>query len=182
MNLAMHSVGVGLAVFALRLCDVPISTVRTIFTIRGYRLVSFCLGIIESAIWIFAISRVMKYLNDPWAMIGWSLGFASGTVLGISIEKWIGSGTVLVRCISRSHAIRLKEHLHSEGFGVTVVQGIGFEGTVLVLFIVAPRKRENEVLSEIRQIDPEAFITIEPVSRAIGGFPVTAVPPQTMKK
>src|SRR5262249_40226343 len=133
-------------------------------------------------IWIFAISRVMKYVSDPAGMIGWSLGFATGTVLGISIEKWIGSGTVLVRCISRHHAIRLKEHVHTEGFGVTAVQGTGYGGNVLVLFIVAPRKREGEVLDEVRKVDPDAFITVEPVSRAIGGFPVAALPPPSMKR
>ena len=170
-------------IFALRLVDVPISTVRTIFTIRGYRSVSFALGAVESGIWIFAISRVMHYVNEsPLCMAGWALGFATGTVVGISIEKWIGSGTVLVRCISRHHAIRLKEHLHTEGFGVTAVQGSGFEGNVRILFIVAPRRREGDVLGEVRKVDPEAFITIEPVSRAIGGFPVAALPAAAVKK
>jgi uncharacterized protein YebE (UPF0316 family) len=103
-------------------------------------------------------------------MVGWAAGFATGTVVGISIEQWIASGSILVRCISRNHALRLRELLHSEGFGVTAVQGQGRDGNVLVIFVVAARRRGGELLKIIDAIDPEAFITIEPVSRAIGGW------------
>lgn len=178
MDLSLHALLIALGIFCLRICDVSIGTVRTIFMFRGYRLVSFCLGAVESAIWIFAISRVMKYISageNTLNIIGWALGFATGTVTGITLESWIGSGTILARVISKNHAIRLKEHLHSEGFGVTTVQGQGYGGNVLVIFVVAARRREKEVLAAIRQVDPEAFITIEPVSRAFGGFPVTSV-------
>ncbi|CAN5479497.1 DUF2179 domain-containing protein [soil metagenome] len=187
MDFSLHAFAIAFGIFALRICDVSIGTVRTIFTIRGYRLVSFCLGAIESAIWIFAISRVMKYISGGenfMNILGWAFGFATGTVTGITIERWIGSGTVLVRVISKNHAIRLKEHLHSEKFGVTAVQGQGYEGNVLVIFVVAPRRREGDVLTAIKHVDPDAFTTVEPVSRAYGGFPVTAVSPAptSMKK
>jgi len=175
MTLSTHALLIAFGILCLRICDVSIGTVRTLFTIRGYRLVSFCLGVVESGIWIFAISRVMKYIDrgeSPLNIVGWAFGFATGTVVGITLEKWIGSGTVLVRVISRNHAIRLKEHLHSEGFGVTAVQGQGYGGNVLVIFVVAPRRREGDVLGAIRFVDPEAFITVEPVNRAFGGYPV----------
>lgn len=180
MDLSLHAVAIAFGIFCLRICDVSIGTVRTIFTIRGHRLVSFCLGVVESAIWIFAISRVMKYISggeNLLNILGWAVGFATGTVTGITLERWIGSGTVLVRVISKNHAIRLKEHLHSERFGVTAVQGQGYEGNVLVIFVVAPRRREHDVLAAIRHVDPDAFITVEPVNQAYGGFPVTAVSP-----
>ena len=180
MDLSLHAFAIALGIFCLRICDVSIGTVRTIFTIRGYRLVSFCMGVVESGIWIFAISRVMKYISggeNLLNILGWAFGFATGTVVGITLEKWIGSGTVLVRVISRNHAIRLKEHLHSEKFGVTAVQGQGYGGNVLVIFVVAPRRRENDVLAAIRHVDPDAFITVEPVNQAYGGFPVTALAP-----
>ena len=184
MEWSSHAVLVALGIFSLRICDVSIGTVRTLFTIRGYRMVSFGMGTIESGIWIFAISRVMVYVNEGGALniIGWALGFATGTVVGITLEQWIGSGTNLVRVISRNHAIRLKEHLHSEGFGLTTVQGQGYGGSVLILFVVAPRRREKDVLNAITHVDPEAFITVEPVSRAIGGFPIGHVVHASQRK
>src|SRR4051812_9694368 len=158
MDLSLHAFLIAFGIFCLRICDVSIGTVRTLFTIRGYKTVSFVMGVVESAIWIFAISRVMKYVGEKGSvlnLIGWSVGFATGTVTGITLEKWIGSGTVLVRVISKNHAIRLKEHLHSEGFGVTALQGQGYGGNVLVIFVVAPRRREPQVLEAIEGVDPE---------------------------
>src|SRR5437762_5152476 len=108
MDLSSHALLIAFGIFCLRICDVSIGTVRTLFTIRGYRLVSFCMGVVESGIWIFAISRVMQYINGPGNLqniIAWAVGFATGTVTGISLERWIGSGTVLVRVISKNHAI-----------------------------------------------------------------------------
>jgi uncharacterized protein YebE (UPF0316 family) len=95
-------------------------------------------------------------------------------VVGISLEKWVGTGSVIVRIISRNHAIRLKELLASEGFGVTALAGQGVGGDVLVLFVVTPRKRERHLIQVARQIDDEAFITVESVNSTFGGFAPSA--------
>ena len=50
------------------------------------------------------------------------------------------------------------------GFGVTVVKGHGIELDVLVLFVVAPRRRGDEVLRIIRDTDPSAFVTTDAVN------------------
>jgi uncharacterized protein YebE (UPF0316 family) len=172
-----------LAIFALRVTDVSLGTIRSLFTIRGYRLVAGCLGIAESGIFIFAISRVIASAGqDTFKMVGYATGFATGTVLGITIERWIGSGTILVRVISPKHAVRLRAMLLNEGFGVTAIRGEGREGEVVVLFIVAPRKRGKIVIQLVKEIDPEAFMTIEPVSQAIGGYMPMIPDPSSMKK
>ena len=70
---------VAVLIFCLRICDVSIGTVRVIYTIRGQRLLSTGLGVIESFVWIFAISRAFKLVDHPASMIGWALGFGAGT-------------------------------------------------------------------------------------------------------
>jgi len=178
----MHPLLVALLIFGLRIIDVSIGTVRVIYTVRGHKLLSATLGFIESLVWIFAISRAFKYVDHPISMVGWACGFAAGTVIGITIEQWIASGSILVRCISRNHALRLRELLHSEGFGVTAVQGQGRDGNVLVIFVVTPRKRGPELIRMIDSIDPDAFVTIEPVTKAIGGWQPYLPPPAGMRK
>lgn len=173
-----------LMIFGLRVTDVSIGTVRTLFTIRGRRAVAGLLGVIESGIFIFAISRVLSSAGqDPIKMIGYACGFATGTMLGITIERWIASGAVLVRVISPRHAVRLRASLLNEGFGVTGVRGEGRDGEVMILFIVAPRRRGKQVIRLVQDLDPEAFITVEPVAQAIGGFiPSAAQDAASMKK
>lgn len=174
----MESLLGALMIFGLRIVDVSIGTVRTMFTVRGRRLVSGLLAVLESGVFIFAISRVLGSAGqDPLKMVGYALGFATGTVLGITIEGWIASGLVLVRVISRNHAVRLRAALLNEGFGVTAVRGEGREGEVMILFVVSPRRRRQVAQETVVGIDPDAFMTVEPVSQAIGGHlrPATTV-------
>ncbi|HRK31423.1 MAG TPA: DUF5698 domain-containing protein [Tepidisphaeraceae bacterium] len=159
-----------LLIFVLRIIDVSIGTVRTMFTVRGYRLVAGLLGVVESGVFIFAISHVLREAGgSPLTMMGYAFGFAAGVVLGITIEKWIASGTILIRCISPRHAVRLRANLLNEGFGVTSVRGEGRDGEVVILFIVAPRRKRNAAIAAIHEVDPTAFVTVEPVATAIGG-------------
>ncbi len=171
-----------LLVFGLRIVDVSIGTIRVIYTIRGQKFISAGLGAVESFVWIFAISRAFKHVDHPISMAGWALGFATGTFVGIALDQWIGSGSILMRVISRNHAIRLRELLHAEGFGVTAIQGQGRDGNVLVIFVVAPRKRTRDLLHLVQGIDPDAFITVEPVAKAIGGYLPHFPAPASMRK
>jgi uncharacterized protein YebE (UPF0316 family) len=173
--LTWSAAGTALMIFCLRICDVSVGTVRVLFTVKGHRLIGASLGIVESAVWIFAISRLFGKVSDPLSMAGWALGFGAGTAVGITLEQWIGHGHVLVRVISPRHAVRLKSLLVSEGFGVTSVNGQGRDGgDVVVMFVVSPRRRQRLVLQNIQHVDPDAFITVEPVNQAIGGYPATA--------
>jgi uncharacterized protein YebE (UPF0316 family) len=173
-----------ITIFLLRLGDVPIGTVRTMLMVQGRRFPVAMLAFVESAIWILAISRVLGSgaLNDPAKMAGYALGFATGTVVGMTIERWLAFGKVLVRVISRTHSEPLRNRLFDDGYGVTAITGEGRAGSVLVLFVVAPRRRLNTILRVVRDLDPHAFITHEPVSEAIGGYLPTASEPAGMKK
>lgn len=172
-----------LLIFALRIGDVSLGTMRSLFVFRGHRLVAAGLGALEAGIFIFAISRVLATAGqDPIRMVGYALGFAAGTLLGMTVERWIAAGTVLVRVISPRHAVRLRAHLLNEGFGVTTIRGEGKDGEVTILFVVAARRRGNVVIRHVQDLDPDAFITIEPVSHAIGGHMPGTPDASAMKK
>jgi uncharacterized protein YebE (UPF0316 family) len=171
-----------LAIFSMRICDVSIGTVRVIYTIRGHRFWSACLGVLESGVWIFAISKIFKYVNEPITMVGWAFGFATGTVVGITIEKWIASGHILMRVISIRRARELRQTLLQESIGVTALAGEGRDGEVQVLFVVAPRRRGKELINIVRAIDGDAFITVDPISQAIGGYMPVATEATALRK
>jgi uncharacterized protein YebE (UPF0316 family) len=166
----------------MRIMDVSIGTVRVIYTIRGRRLVSAALGVLESGVWIFAISRAMKYVDNPASMLGWAFGFGAGTFTGITLEKWIATGEILMRVISPDHAWKLRTELLERGVGVTAVPGEGRDGNVLILFVVAPRRRGKELLALIQELDPEAFITVDPISHAVGGYMPLPAQATSMRK
>ena len=105
------------------------------------------LGFIESAIWVVAISQVIKDLDDPFLVVGYALGFASGTIVGSYIESSIAIGDVVIRIFSPKDddsQLSSPMKLRSEGFGVTIISGEGRDGEVSIAWCVAPRKKQNK--------------------------------------
>ena len=179
----MEQLAGALLIFLLRVTDVSIGTLRMLYAVRGRRFVAAGLGLLESGIFIFAISRVLKDIGtQPWLMVGYACGFAAGNAAGITLEKWIGSGWVLARIISKDKCHPLVAALRDGGFGVTVVQGHGIELEVLVLFVVAPRRRGEQMLRIVREVDPKAFVTTDAVNLASGGYLPHAIPPTSVRK
>jgi uncharacterized protein YebE (UPF0316 family) len=179
----MHELLIALLIFAMRIADVSLGTIRTIYTIRGQRTVAMLLGIIESGIWILAISKAVALMqHNPWAMVGWAFGFGAGTYVGITVEKWLAAGHILMRVISLDKACELRDALLMENVGVTRLPGEGRNGEVNILFVVAPRRRGKDLLAKVQSIDAEAFITIDPISQAIGGYMPVPVPASSMRK
>lgn len=171
-----------LLIFFLRICDVSIGTLRVIYAVQGQRLKACLLGFGESGIFVLAIAQVFRHLDNPLNMIGYAAGFATGTFIGITLEKWIASGWIMVRIISRDQSGPLLQMLRERNFGVTSIRGEGREGEILVLFVVAKRRRGYEMLDAVRQIDPQAFVTVDPVNQAIGGYIPQAAAPASVRK
>lgn len=171
-----------LMVFLLRVTDVSIGSMRVIYMVRGQRWIASLLGFLESGIFIIAISQVLRPPLAWPKMVGYACGFAAGTALGVTIERWIAAGYLMIRIISREKYNQLRERLMSSGFGVTAVTGEGREGPRQILFIVAQRRRGDELLRTVKAIDDQAFITIDPVSRAIGGHIPHVAAPASVRK
>ena len=169
----MHVLLGALLIFCLRILDVSVGTLRVMYMVRGDRRKAVPLAFFESLVWVFAISRIMKEVDNTTNMLAFAAGFAAGTFVGMTLERWIASGFVLVRVISDVE--KLAGEIRSAGFGVTILSGEGREGEQQILFIVALRKRGPELLELIKRVDDGAFVTIEPVQKAIGGYlPATA--------
>jgi uncharacterized protein YebE (UPF0316 family) len=166
----MEQLAIGLLVFVLRITDVSIGTMRVLYTVRGRRLIAACLGFMEAGVFIVAISRVFKHIDNPLSMLGYAAGFAVGTILGITVEKWIAAGSVLLRVISRDQSAQILAAMRQRRFGVTSINGEGRNGPVLILFLVIQRKRATEAMRLIEDIDPEAFVTTEAIGEARGGY------------
>jgi uncharacterized protein YebE (UPF0316 family) len=169
-------------IFLLRVTDVSIGTVRVIYTIRGRRLLAASIGFVEAMIFILAITTVFRHL-DNWAnMVGYALGFAAGTALGITLERWIAAGHFLARIISRENSTQITEALRAEKFGVTAVTGEGGDARRSILFVVANRRRSRRFLELIKSVDSSAFVTIDSVTRAMGGYLPHAAPAASLRK
>jgi uncharacterized protein YebE (UPF0316 family) len=174
-----------LLIFVLRITDVSIGTVRVMLMVRGQRLHAVLLGFLESGVFVVAVSQVLKDIGAPgnWPkMLAYAAGFATGTFVGMTLERWIASGSILARIVSKGAATPLAEALRREHFGVTRMRGEGREGELSILFVVAPRRRGDELLKIVSAADPDAFITIDSITDAIGGYIPRVAEPSSVRK
>ncbi|MCI0473013.1 MAG: DUF5698 domain-containing protein [Ignavibacteria bacterium] len=159
-----------LLIMGLRIIDVSLGTIRTIITVQGKKYKAGMIGFIEVTIWVAAISTVLSQLNNWVNILAYSGGFGLGTVIGISIEQYLGSGYVWIHIISLNYPDVISDALRENKFGVTMLPGEGASGGVTVLMVMIPRKRQKEVIGIIDSIDHKAFVSIHPSIPHKGGY------------
>jgi uncharacterized protein YebE (UPF0316 family) len=152
----------GFFVFAARVTDVSLGTLRTIAIVHGRTVMSFWLGFFESAIWLVVVSTIVQSVSEQPALgIIYALGFATGNLVGIKVEKSIAMGHLILRVISRTNSGRIAEIIRNIGFRVTSFNGEGQSGQVTELYIVCRRKDMKKLLTIILAHDPQAFYVTE---------------------
>jgi uncharacterized protein YebE (UPF0316 family) len=150
-----------LLIFALRIVDVSCDTMRVLFAIRGKRGIAGALGFLQALIWIFAVGNAVKHLDSGLHILGYAGGYATGTMVGITIEHFVAYGLAVVRVISRHGGVEMAEALRERGYGVTEFGGYGREGPVEILNSVVHRSHLDDVMRIVDQYDPQAFVTAE---------------------
>jgi uncharacterized protein YebE (UPF0316 family) len=153
-----------LLIFCLRLVDVSIGAIRIVMIVRGERWIAGLLGFFESLTWVIAAGLVFSNLDSPVRMVAYAAGFGAGTVLGSTLERRLKLGKTVMRVITQVQTAEVAPHLREAGFGVTVVNAEGKEGDVRLAFTVIPRKRADEALRVVSEVNPEAFVTLEDVT------------------
>lgn len=160
-------------IFMARVIDVSMGTVRVIFVSRGLKYLAPVVGFFEILIWLLAIGQIMKNLSNPACYIAYAGGFAIGNYVGICIAGKLSLGVVLIRVVTKKDALPLIEHLKSENYGVTSVDGYGTLGKIKVIFTIVPRREVKKVVQFVKRFNPNAFYTIEEVSFVEKGiFPI----------
>lgn len=150
------SIGGALFIFALRLTDVPIGTLKTVLMVRGMRTWATLLGLLEVTVWLTAIGRVMGQLDNPWNIAGYALGYSVGTWLGMWIESRLAFGSVEVHTISMIKSSEVADAIRAFGYGITQFQALGQSGPVTIVGTIAERRHLDGLLNQIREVDASA--------------------------
>jgi uncharacterized protein YebE (UPF0316 family) len=160
-----------------RIIDVSLGTLRIIFVSKGFRILAPVMGFFEVLIWIIVISQVMQNLTNVVNYVAYAFGFAVGSFVGMSIERRLSLGMVVVRVITAQNAGELITFMRKEGYGVTVLNAEGSSGHVNVVFTVIKRTDVQDVVGHIKQFNPRAFYTVEDIQSVTEGvFPVSVGP------
>lgn len=150
-----------LLIFALRVVDVSMATVRMLMVVRGARSTAALISFFEILIWVVAAGAVIQNLSSPLHAVGYAAGFASGTVVGMWLESKLAFGVCSVRVFSTDPQRELVEALRDRGYGVTEQEGRGRKGPVAILYTVVRRRDVRDVTRTVERYDPEAFVTVQ---------------------
>ncbi|MGB3976004.1 MAG: DUF5698 domain-containing protein [bacterium] len=154
----------GMMVFFARVIDVSVGTVRTISTVHGRMKTAFILGAVEVSVWIVVVSKLIEKISDqPILVVFYALGFSTGNVVGILLERRIAFGYAGLRIFCRKKGKEMAEALRKAGFAVTTFLGQGKSGPVLEIYTVCKRRQLKDILEISQEIEPDAFFTSEHV-------------------
>jgi uncharacterized protein YebE (UPF0316 family) len=152
-----------LLIFASRICDVSLGTIRIIFIARGIRHLAPVIGFFEVFIWLLAISQIMQHNNHLEYYIAYAAGFAAGTFVGMVLENKIAIGISLIRIITTSKGSEIMDSLNDLGHGVTCMDAHQLVQPVKILLAVVKRKDLTKAIHAIKAANPLAVYTIEDV-------------------
>ena len=100
----MESILAGLFVFAMRVADMSLDTLRLLFMMRGRKALAGLIGAAQAAVFILAVSQVLKGELNFWTVLGYAAGFGAGVVLGMLAEERLAIGAQAVRRAAESAA------------------------------------------------------------------------------
>ena len=159
-----------LFIFALRVVNMTLDTLRMLFMLRGKKALSWIVGFVVSLIYVVLLTSVLSNLNNLLYILAYAAGFATGGVVGMWIEERLAIGYVHLQIVSPRLGVVMAQKLRENGFAVTEIPARGKDGMVSMLSLSVRRKQVMEVESIVNDCDEAAFITSENVHPVQRGF------------
>jgi len=145
-------------------------TLRFMLTMRGKQGISWVLGFIESVLFVVTMGAVLNDLSNVLYVVGYSAGFATGNVVGMTIEKRLAIGFSHIKIITKQHGEALAEALRKMDYAVTEIPAHGKDGSVSLCDMSVRRKDVPAIEKLALEVDPEAFITVEDITPLRSGY------------
>ena len=157
-----------LEIFFARILDVSIGVIRTVELIKDNTIKAVILAFFEVLIW-FLIAREALTSNELNLLVAiiYSLGYACGTLLGSYLSKKLIKGSVGVQIISKDIASKDINKIKRKGFGIS---SLDLDNNKKMLIIEVDKKRLDDLINLIKDIDNKAFITVSETKFYANGY------------
>ena len=116
------------------------------------------------------MDRVLGDMGDIVKVMSYALGFATGNVVGITLEEKLAIGLITAQVFTGEDVDQFAEYLRQHGFGVTVIEGRGREGVKYILQVVLDRKHLHNFQNTINSYDSRAFVAVSEIKNVRGGY------------
>jgi uncharacterized protein YebE (UPF0316 family) len=157
-------------IFLARVVDMGLDTFRVRFIIRRQKFLAALTGFVEVMIFILIVSRVINDIQHWPYVLAYAGGFATGTLLGMSLSEKLSQQLMQATVISGDSRERMEAALREAGFALTRYEGFGRDGPVDVLDIVCTSRGLPRLVQAVKTADPKAFLYAQELSTLRGGY------------
>ena len=162
-----------LKIFAARIVDVSLGTIRTVFFVKGKTVEPFLIAFVEVLVW-YAVAREALNTtgNTVLIAISYALGYAVGTFIGAKLSRVLVKGVAGVQVVIKEDCTKLINKLRKKGYGVSVVElKNDYEGKNKdMLYIQVNNRKLKELTNMIQSYDKNAFIVVNETKLVQNGF------------
>jgi uncharacterized protein YebE (UPF0316 family) len=162
-----------LKVFIGRFIEVTLSTMNTLYIVKGKKLMATIIGFIDILIWFLIVKEA---LSDPkssiWIALSYAGGYAVGTYFGSIFAGLLIKGTTQVNVVTKNEDNKVTETIKENGYGASIVPcyGLNSEEESIMIFAQVDNRKVNEFKKLIKKIDPHAFVTITESKENLNGY------------
>lgn len=160
-------------IFFARILDVTIGTIRTNMMLHEKNYISAILAFVETFIWFVVAREALTIdVSNILIPISYSLGYATGTFIGIFISSKLIRGVVNVQAIVDENNERILKELQAKGYKASVIELKNqFDGNPrMMIYLQVNRNTLKNVEKLIRRCDSDAFLAISDTKRVMNGF------------
>ncbi len=165
----MNLLFICIQLFTIRLIDITIGTIRTLFIVKNKNIIASICGFFEVLIWFYAVDSALNNgLDSIWIPIAYAAGYSVGTLLGTSLAKIFLNPLISVQIISKQITKENINLIKNNGYGLSIIK---LENNKSKLVIIETHHHQLKKLSKLmNKIDNKAFIYINDIRNHYKGY------------
>ena len=162
-----------LKVFFGRFIEVTLSTMNTIYIVKGKKIIATIVGFIDILIWFLIVKEALNTPEDSiWIALSYAGGYAVGTYFGSVFAGLLIKGTTQVHVVTKNVENKVTDAIKENGYGASIVPcyGLNSEEQSLMIYAQVDNRKLKDFKKLIKKIDPNAFVTITESKDNLNGF------------
>ena len=151
-------------IFLARIIDVSLGVLRTISLFKNDTSKAVIIAFFEVFIWFIIAREALVNESSIMVAIFYSLGYATGTYIGVKISSFFSKGTSTIQVITNKININ---SIKEEGYGIS---SINMDNNKKMLIIGTNNKQLNNLIKIIKELDDKAFIMVNESKYLLNGY------------
>lgn len=150
-----------LAMVALAMTSVGLWTLRVAIAARGMKILCAGVAAVEAVVFALTFSHLVTDLGSPSRLIGYAVGVAAGTALGLTANDHMTPGHTELQLIAPGHQTSLVDSLHDLGWPATWSVASGPDGPVTMVWLTVDDPDVARLVGHVHDVAPDAFWTLQ---------------------